>query len=101
VSLLVHIVHNRKVSLMFSKWFGYWLRGRGLLVMVAAALMVFAVSGLVGAADPGPGTPWQVADYLASGNQLLTDFNLLPLIIVAAVIGIAAVIVKRMRSAAR
>ena len=90
---------------MFSKWFGFWGAGlgrsRALLVMVSAALMVFAVSGLVGAQDPGPGTPWQVADYLSSGNQLLTDFNLLPLIIVAAVIGIAAVIVKRMRSAAR
>jgi hypothetical protein len=41
------------------------------------------------------------SDFITAGTELLTDFGLLPVVMASAVIGVAFVLMRRAKSAAR
>jgi len=66
---------------------------------LVVCLAVFAL--VVSAVPAFAQTPMTSADYLTDAKTMIDDFNLTPLIVATAVVAIAAMLIKRMRSAAR
>lgn len=72
-------------------------RVRGRFLALCILVFVLALSVVPAMAQ----TPMTSADYLADAKTMIDDFNLTPLIVATAVVAIAAMLIKRMRSAAR
>lgn len=66
-----------------------------LMVVFILMLSAFAVG-----AQSTP-VPMEVSDYISGASDLVNTFNLFPLIAVAAIVGVAVMLVARFRRAAK
>lgn len=69
--------------------------------LVFSLLTVFVLAFTFAAVGAQTAEPLTAADYIEEARSLIDTFNLFPLIVVAAVIGIGATLLRRVRGAAR
>lgn len=71
---------------------------KALLVLVAVFIMALSFAAVGAQSTP---VPMEVDDYISGASDLVNTFNLFPLIAVAAIVGVAVMLVARFRRAAK
>ena len=71
---------------------------RSMLALGVLCLMAVQFAAVGAQATP---VPFEVDDYISGASDLVNTFNLFPLIAVAAIVGVAVMLVARFRRAAK